>query len=412
MNRRRANPGYAWTVDPVLASGAGVLNDPAWFSALIEQGPAPLARVFGDATDFRLQILISEEASAGAGKGSGPTPRLVRRGFRADCEYFYPASTIKLAGAVAALLTLARLRRETGLPIDALSPLVFHPAFPDQRLEDRDRGSPTGAITVRQEIRKVCLVSDNPAHNRLYTLVGHREINELMWAAGLPSVRINHRLSEPRPWDDQRRTGQVHILVRNPLGGEQVVTLPARSSDLLVDNAGAPGLEVGREHVDGSARIPAPMSFLRRNRISLIDLQNLLVLVTRPDLLPGLPGFDLIPGDRELLWSAMTEFPGQSVSPRYDPGPFPDEFVKPLLPGLRRALGDSVSVTNKVGQAYGFTIENALVRSPRLGRDIFITACLYANSSGVLGADSYDDRSLALPFMAALGEAIGYRFAR
>ena len=47
-------------------------------------------------------------------------------------------------------------------------------------------------------MRKLFLVSDNPAYNRLLDLVGAAELNARMWAAGLSSVRLRHRLSETR----------------------------------------------------------------------------------------------------------------------------------------------------------------------------------------------------------------------
>ena len=88
----------------------------------------------------------------------------MRHGYRVDAEYFYPASTIKLCTAVAALAELPRLRAATGLPLTACSPLRFHP-LPDRLLpsaaaegeqvcEDSDPSNlQGGAVTLAHEAR-------------------------------------------------------------------------------------------------------------------------------------------------------------------------------------------------------------------------------------------------------------------
>jgi len=126
-----------------------------------------LEKVLDAAHDYRLQAVLGlvEEGPDG--------PRLVQHGFRLGAEYFYPASSVKLFAAVAALQRLAELRQETGLALDRDTPLVFHPLFEDELLEEADDSNLEGGqITVRHEIRKLFLVSDNQAFNRLYELVG------------------------------------------------------------------------------------------------------------------------------------------------------------------------------------------------------------------------------------------------
>ena len=55
-----------------------------------------------------IQILLSEVR-----EDPGGVPTLRRHGFRVDAEYFYPASSVKLCGAIAALKKVAALRCET-----------------------------------------------------------------------------------------------------------------------------------------------------------------------------------------------------------------------------------------------------------------------------------------------------------
>ena len=84
-----------------------------------------LERVVGAAPEYRLQAVL------GCVEDGPDGPRLVQRGFRLDAECFYPASSVKLFAAVAAL-------------------------------DDTDESNlGSRHITVRHEIRKLFLVSEN-----------------------------------------------------------------------------------------------------------------------------------------------------------------------------------------------------------------------------------------------------------
>ena len=70
---------------------------------------------------------------------------------------------------------------------------------------------------------------------------------------------------------------------------------------------------------------------------------------------------------------------------------------------------ERLRVANKIGQAYGFTTENARVTDTVSGRAFFLAATLYTNEDGVLNDDLYEYETVALPFMADLGEAAARR---
>ena len=92
--------------------------------------------------------------------------------------------------------------------------------------------------------------------------------------------------------------------------------------------------------MDGE-RVEGPMDFSTKNYVPLAELQRGLCKVVRPDVdCGGGEPFAIGDADRALLFEAMKLFPRQSKNPVYDPGEYPDDYVKFLLPGLRRALGD------------------------------------------------------------------------
>ena len=356
-----------------------------------------LASVFAGASEYRLQVVLGliEESENG--------PRLVQQTFRAGAEYFYPASSIKLCAAVAALEHLTELAAETGKPIDEATPLIYHPLFDDEVLEAED---PTnlegGRITVGHEIRKLFLVSDNTAFNRLYELVGPAALKRSMHRAGLGTARLVHRLSEFRAPEEHLRTPRIELA-----GDGFSHRIPARTDELKLAPIPDRGLKIGRGYMKSGELIPEPLDFSTKNRMSLADLQRALCKVVQPEVDAGGDGFRLTDRQRALLLEAMRQVPRESTNPVYDPEDYPDDYVKFLLPGLARVVPkERLAISNKVGQAYGFSVENAYVEDTATGRAFFLAAVIYTNADGVLNDDKYEYDDVALPFFADLGEAV------
>lgn len=363
-----------------------ILRDDGRFSALL-----------ADPARYRLQIVLGLVDDA-SGK-----PRLVQHAYRAGAEYFYPASAIKLCAAVAALEELTALAAATALAIDETTPLVYPPLFPDEELEERDPSNLDGGrITAAHEIRKLFLVSDNVAFNRLYELVGPARLNRSMHRAGLASARIVHRLAERRTPEENLRLPRIEFA-----GDGFRHVIPERTDELELADDSIAGIEVGTGQMVDGALVPGPMDFSEKNRMSLADLQRALAMVVRPDVDAGGAGFRLSEHQRALLRDAMHPYPRQSRNPVYDPEEYPDEWVKFLLPGLCRVIpGDGLRIYNKSGMAYGFLTENAYVVDLETGRSFFLAATIYANENGVLNDDDYGYETVSEPFLADLAEAV------
>lgn len=383
--------------------------------ALPEFESSVASRVLADPETFKLQILIAEVEAP----ESGP-PRLVRHGLRVGAEYFYPASTIKLCAAIAAVQQAERLSASPGpnatpaMEFSLDTPLRFEPLSSDEPVRELDPtniadGPAKGRITLGHEIRKLFIVSDNEAFNRLFDFVGRDALNTMMWDAGLASVRIRHRLSVART-EAQNAIAPEIVLART----ESVVTrIPRRTSTLPIPPNRGSELLVGVAHMAGGQRVEAPLDFADKNEISLVHLQDCLVKLVRPDVRLTSPPFRLSDKHRDFLLEAMRQTPRESENPRYDPEAYPDDYTKFLLPGIRRvAGGDRLEIRGKIGLAYGFVTENSYVVDPETGRACFVTATIYTNSDGVLNDDAYDYDTIALPFMADLGEAVARRLLR
>ena len=351
------------------------------------------------AQEHRIQFLVSYVNETGADGKPGGLPTLERHGFRVDAEYFYPASAVKTCAAVASMMRIAPM---VGAGLH--TPLVFHPVLPGERKESVDATNIEGGKqTLGHIIRKMSLISSNEAFNRLYEFAGHQFLNESMWAAGLKDTKFIHRLSRRLPPEQNRKTPKIE------LKGRKRHVIPERHSPLDLKLEGLKGLDIGDAHIIPGTRTKAeePMSFARKNQQSLVDLQNMLIMIVRPDIDLGLPGFKLLKHHRRFLKKAMLQWPEDSSNPitpgkKYNPFRF-----KPVLPGLLKVAPKSRwHVYNKAGKAYGFRVENAYVVDRRTKRSVFITAAIYANPNKVVNDGKYAYNTLADPLIHALTRAV------
>lgn len=324
------------------------------------------------AHEHRLQFILTEVVDS----------RRMDHVYRADAEYFYPASTIKLVGAVAALDAM-----EThGASIDA--PIGWGDVDrPGESLLASDGTVPV----LRRELERMLVVSDNEAFNLCFDLAGQRELNETMWNAGLASVKIEHRLSRVVLPANRTAAAPMRLETANaPL------LLPRREGIGEIRPRAIPGLSVGTGFMRSGALVPEPMRFDRHNRISLRDLHELTIAINRPDLARiRLP---ISEAHRQFLAETMSRL-----------SPVPEEY-KPFLPGVRRVLQpERLRVASKIGLAYGFLTDTACITDLASGREFFLTATIYVNSDGVLNDDAYDYDAVGFPVLADLAEAAARR---
>ncbi|OUJ71942.1 serine hydrolase [Hymenobacter crusticola] len=329
-------------------------------------------------------------------------------------EYFYPASTVKLPAAVLALQKLGQLRPQVpGLTPD--SPLRIDSAFAGQSNVRRDTSAANGRASLAQYIRKVLLVSDNDAFNRLYEFVGQGPLNEELHRRGYSSARIIHRLSVGDQEPGSRHTNPLTFyadtalqrpLYLQPAAFNEKPFPTVRRDNLLVGKA----YMQGDKRVDGSentVRVNKPMDFATKNFISLTDLQGVLRAVLFPEAVPAKQRFQLGEEDYAFLRCYLSMLPRESAHPRYKVKEFPDNYVKFLLAGGPAGpLPMGVRIFNKIGQAYGFLIDNAYIVDLDRNVEFMLSAVIYANSDEVLNDDHYDYDTIGFPFLRDLGRTV------
>ncbi|MCA8963573.1 MAG: serine hydrolase, partial [Planctomycetes bacterium] len=268
----------------------------AFFVALaLPQGPAPIdldavldaapsmtahAAILKAPAEHRLQILVGVPVTGDDGRTT-----LVRSRLGDPKQYFYPASSVKLCAALALLLELDRLNAANGTAHGLDSEWRIGTRFDGDAVFDRDASNLDGGrATIRHDLRKMLLVSDNLAYNHCLEVLGADGLNKAMWGAGMRSTRLWHRLSEAHTLQENLQTRPVTLRT-----GEVVTELPAREASVELSNEAFTGLQLGTGYMSDGELVATPMSFAQKNAISLEDLQDVLVEVVRPEIDTGKP---------------------------------------------------------------------------------------------------------------------------
>ncbi len=309
-------------------------------------------------------------------------------------RYFYPASTVKLP---AVLLALEKLNE---LKINRNTPMLTDSAYARQTRVRADATAENGLPSVAQYAKKILLVSDNDAFNRLYEFVGQRDMNERLYRKGYRNLRIVHRLESPMNADQNRHTNPVRfvqdgkVLYDQPA---QVNTKPIKSDSIIRRGIG---------FMRNDSLIRQPFDFTTKNFFALEDQQEMLKAVLFPEAVPAKNRFNLTPGDYGFLYQYMSQLPRETTYPKYD-STFYDSYCKFLLTGDQKtSFPKSIRIFNKVGDAYGYLIDNAYIVDYERGVEFMLSAVISCNSDGIFNDDAYDYDKIGYPFLGNLGRVI------
>jgi hypothetical protein len=166
---------------------------------ILDNKPEQFKTILDNPEKYRLQILYTQ-----IDRDEQNQPHFTSYTYRVNPEeYFYPASTVKLAGAVLALEKL----NELGIAgLDKYTPLQVDSAYAGQSPVRDDSTSADGQASIAHYIKKLFLVSDNDAYNRLYEFVGQQRLNQSLHEKGFQDVQLVHRLAIFLSPDENRHT--------------------------------------------------------------------------------------------------------------------------------------------------------------------------------------------------------------
>ncbi len=326
-------------------------------------------------------------------------PHFTTYTYNVDAQrYFYPASTVKFP---AALLALEKLN---GLKIDGLNretPLIIDSSA-SQSGVNTDESAPDSLPTIGHYIRKIFLVSDNDAFNRLYEFLGQKTINKNLWEKGYKKLRINHRLSIAMSAEENRHTNAFTFF-----DGDMAIYRQEAQYNKETFPLDLPNLQRGKGYWNGERVVEEPFDFSGKNYFALQEQQAMLRAIIFPDAVPEGQRFNLTPEDYRFLYKTMSMLPRESQYPSYDPEKYWDSYVKFVMFGdNKERMSHQIRVFNKVGDAYGFLTDNAYVADFENNVEFFLSVTIHVNENGIYNDNNYAYDEVGFPFIANLGRVI------
>lgn len=363
---------------------------------LLKSNPEYFKLITDSPEKFEVQILYTQ-----IDRDENNFPNFTTHAYRVDKnEYFYPASTIKLPAAVLALeklnnLNIDGLNKHTHLKIDS--------AYSNQKKVEKDETSEDGLPTISHYIKKIFIVSDNDAHNRLYEFLGQKYFNEGFWEKGFTDFKMLHRLSVFNSKEENQYTNPFTFYNDDKVIYEQpLVYNPNEYKNDL------PTLLRGKGYIQRGELINEPKDFTYSNYCSIENLQGILKSIMFPEAVPEKQRFNLTEDDYEYLYMCLSVLPRESKFPKYeDEEKYNDSYVKFFMFGdNKERIHENIRIYNKVGLAYGYFIDNAYIVDFDNKTEFLLTAVIYVNENEIFNDDTYEYDKIAFPFFGNLGRVI------
>ena len=370
--------------------------------ALMKQNPNNYASLLADPGQYRIQILYTQ-----INRDKNNIPHFKEYSYRLNPnEYFYPASTVKFPLSVLALEKLNDLKI-TGL--NKASTAIYDSVTARQETIYNNPYAIDGRQTIEQAIKEVLVVSDNNAANRLYEFLGQEYIHSQLANKGYPEVYIRNRLELGRTPLENRQTQSVQFYDAN---NKLIYTQPAQNNTRKLPYY---NVLIGNGYLNGQdSLINAPLNFSEKNRISLSDLHHIMQSVIFPDQMPKNKRFNLSNEDRNFLLQWMHTTPTESSYPTYDSSEYYPAYAKFIMLGSEKGpIPSNIKIFSKAGDAYGFLLDNTYIIDTDAKVEFMLSAVIYVNADGILNDNTYDYRTIGLPFMKNLGNTIyNYELSR
>ena len=298
--------------------------------------------------------------------------------FNVDNEdYFYPASTVKLP---IALLAIEKVNESKFITLD--TPF---------RVENESE-----KYTLRDEILKMFIVSDNESFNRIFEFLGQDYINGKLKALGFENTTIFHRLSVED--SDNLNTKKVFFFIEKD-------SISYQTFNREIDPNKINGLKKGKKfYNDNGELVKKPMDFSKKNKISIDDLHEMTAQVYLPENYSNKNSFKLDKEQREFIWDAMSASPSKLGLSKEK---YPGNFVKFFVRGDEKendSIKNSLKIYNKVGTAYGQITETAFIESD--ANKFILTATMYVNENNIINDDIYEYKSVGIPFFSSFAREI------
>jgi len=318
-----------------------------------------------------------------------------------DHRYFFPASTVKLPTLIFALEKINELKI-AGLT--SKSTMITGTDFDKQTKAETDSSAQNGLPSIEHYIKKILLVSDNDAYNRLYEFVGRAEINQRLKNHGLNTSRILNRYAVKDTELTSRHTNPVQFLNQGVIVYTQPGKYDVADYPITLSN-----LSMGKAYLDSSDKlVNKPFNMTNRNAFSITDQQKVMRKLIFPEAFLAKEQFKLSAEDYRLIYTYMSKYPTESDFPKYSPAENWATSAKFLFYGSdKNSKPDpDIRIFNKYGDSYGFIIDNAYFVDFENNVEFLLTAVIQSNEDEIYNDGKYEYEEVCYPFMKNLGQVI------
>ncbi len=376
------------------------LKNTPWLEELLRKQASPLLlNILNKPDIFRYQVIYTK-----IDRDKNNKPKFTNYYLNVDRNrYFNPASMVKMPVAFAALEKLNRLNSG----VNKYNTMLTDSSYNKQTAVTKDNSAESGLPSINHYIKKIFLVSDNDAYNRLYEFVGQKELNQALWNKGYKDLRITRRFYTDMDMEENRYTNQIRFV-----DGETVLyTQPAAYNDVPFDFSKK--ILIGKGHWNKDDQlINEPMDFTTHNNAPLEDLQQMLQSVLFPQSVSKKKRFDLTDDDYRILYKYMSQKPSESCFPKYDTATYFDSYTKFFFfKDGKQNIPPHIRSFNKTGWSYGFLTDVCYIVDFENNLEFMLSGNIYVNSDNILNDGKYEYIETGYPFFKEVGEAI-YKYEK
>jgi hypothetical protein len=381
----------------LITSAKAQQPDTVFLKNMLQSHPELFSGILNHPTQNEVQILYTQ-----IDRDAKNIPHFRSFSYRLNPKrYFYPASTVKLPTAIFALEKLNELKIKN---LNKHNKMLTDSAFTGQTKVLKDSSSETGFPSIENYIRKILLVSDNDAYNRLYEFVGRGELNQKLKKYELNNTRIIGRLAIGDGGEGARHTNPIDFYDNDKLVYRKPALYDASNYPMQLDN-----MIQGKGYLDKDDKlVMQPFDFNEKNVYPISDQQMILKRLLFPEVFSQQQRFNLKPDDYQFIYRYMSMFPIESFKPTYNRPEYFPAFCKFLFYGgdSTAAINPDIRIFNKPGDSYGYDIDNAYIVDFKNKIEFMLTAVVQSNEDGIYNDNKYEYATVCLPFLKNIGQVI------
>jgi hypothetical protein len=366
---------------------------------LMKNKPDQFQHILDSAAYYEVQIIYTQ-----INRDQQNKPTFKNFYFNLDSSrYFYPASTVKLP---AVLLALEKLRTLNIQHLDKDTPMLHDSVYSGQSTVHTDTTSANHMPSVAHYAKKILVVSDNDAFNRLYEFIGQANFNNELSKKGYADTRILHRLERALSADQNAHTEASRFFQKHGVVYEQPMQVnenPYVASTTILK---------GKGYLKNDTLVSAPFDFTYKNFFPLDEQQRMLQAILFPESVPEESRFNLSEEDRSFVLQYMSQLPTEtSYPPYYNDNYYTDAYCKFFMYGGNGTIPKNIRIFNKVGDAYGYLIDNAYIVDFDNNIEFMVSAVIHVNKDEIYNDGKYEYETIGQPFFKNLGNLI-YEYER